>query len=101
MPQAGTSSTPATLAVNYHRKLPQIPKMNINMPNINMPQMMNISSYIPEMRTPAFLKDVYALPVQVGGHINRGVHSIGDNLNKVYETIKVNNSCFFYNITKT
>jgi hypothetical protein len=69
--------------------MPSLPTMP-NMPSINVPQMMNISSYIPEIKTPAFLKDVYALPVQVGGQINRGVHQIGDNLNKV--SIKLSNS---------
>jgi len=101
--QAGTPSGGGP-SVTYHRRLPQMPKVNINMPalptmpSINVPQMMNISSYIPEMKTPAFLKDVYALPVQVGGQINRGVHQIGDNINKVY-SIKLSN-CFLWSIVK-
>lgn len=96
-------------SVTYHRRLPQMPKVNINMPalptmsnmpSINVPQMMNISSYIPEIKTPAFLKDVYALPVQVGGQINRGVHQIGDNINKVCTySIKLSNK-FLWSIIK-
>jgi len=64
------------------------------MPNIQMPQMMNIGSYITDIRPPAFLKDVYNVPiqvgVQVGGHINKGVQHIGNNVNKVLQPINLN-----------
>jgi hypothetical protein len=59
--------------------------------NVHVPEMMDISSYIPTMKPPAFLKEVYTFPVQlgsqVGDHVNREVRNIGNNINKVHYKI--------------
>lgn len=54
--------------------------------NINMAHMMNISSYIPDMKPPAFLKEVYTLPLYVGDQVNKEIVKVGTNINKVIET---------------
>lgn len=62
----------------------------VNLPNIRVPEMMDISSYIPTIKPPAFLKDVYSFPIQVGDHVNREVRSIGNNINKVRLMQRIN-----------
>lgn len=71
-----TANTPRR--VGYFSALPRV-----NLPNVHVPQMMDISSYIPTIRPPPFLKDVYTFPNQVGDHVNREVRNIGSNINKV------------------
>lgn len=56
------------------------------MPRMNLPtprEMMNIGDYMPQMNPLPFLKEVYTLPVTVGGHVNREVRNLGNNINKV------------------
>lgn len=77
-PRPGKSPVPRRLG-----HLPNIPRVNLtNLPNLPR-EMMNIGEYIPHMNPLPFLKEVYTLPVQVGGHVNREVRNFGNNINKV------------------
>ncbi|XP_032792295.2 XK-related protein 7 isoform X1 [Daphnia magna] len=78
---AGSPMTPsAPRRMGHFSALPRV-----NLPNIRVPEMMDISSYIPTIKPPAFLKDVYSFPIQVGDHVNREVRSIGNNINKIID----------------
>ena len=64
--------------------MPALPKLpNVNLPSVNLPHMINIQSYVPNIKPPAFLKEIYTLPVQVGDQLNHEIIKVGNNINKV------------------
>ena len=74
---------PVTAKVSRVQIMPALPKVNLNLPNVRVPEMMDITSYIPTAKHPPFLKEVHNFSVQAGGHVNREVSSIENNINKV------------------
>lgn len=81
------SDHPGSMSDRGHQRItqvkPALPSINLSLPNIRDPQMMNVNMYMPSARPPTLLKEVSALPGHIGRHVNREVQQFGFDLNKV------------------